>query len=183
LATVYEISDARIDLPLALDDEDGVYSVVLMMAPGEEGGTLSEPMQAGLARYFRFNVTRQIVSTPALIMTAPDGALRAKRLSEHSGGGVMGISTETIDVMSKGDGPRPISALSGDMSIESLCHALENWLGQPVIDETRIEGTFHIEVRSDVATNEGFLDALRTQTGLALTPGERDVPTLIVRST
>ena len=78
--------------------------------------------------------------------------------------------------------PRLHKALrSGIMSTGALCDFLERWLSQSVIDETNIEGTFDIDVRGDTKTNDGFFDALRDQTGLAVTPGHRDVTTLVVR--
>jgi hypothetical protein len=173
-----------------------LYDIALVLTKAEDAGSMTRRMREGIEQHFRITVDRQPVSRPVMVMTAPEGSIRAERVSAESGGGLMAISG-TLDAEGSGsvsdplertrrlmtdlksrraDGA-PIQGLSGTMSVTHLCDLIEHWSGRPVIDDTHVQGTFHIDVRSAAGTTEGFFDALRQQTGLVVTHEDRDVTT------
>jgi uncharacterized protein (TIGR03435 family) len=62
---------------------------------------------------------------------------------------------------------------------------LVNWFeeifGGHVIDETGLTGIYGFELKERVSTPEAFIQLLRDEAGLAITPERREMPTLIVR--
>jgi uncharacterized protein (TIGR03435 family) len=72
-----------------------------------------------------------------------------------------------------------ISISNGTMG--AFCHTLEQVLDRPVVDETGLAGRYDIALPEDQSGTSEFIERLRTQLGLALTPGRRDVTTLVVR--
>jgi uncharacterized protein (TIGR03435 family) len=65
--------------------------------------------------------------------------------------------------------------------MEEFCHMLEEALDRPVVDETGLAGRFDIALEEHQSGTSEFIVRLRTQLGLALTPGRRDVTVLVVR--
>jgi uncharacterized protein (TIGR03435 family) len=72
-----------------------------------------------------------------------------------------------------------ISICNGTM--EAFCHTLEQELDRPIVDETGLAGRYDIAPPEHQSGTSEFIERLRTQLGLALTPGRRDVTTLVVR--
>ena len=65
--------------------------------------------------------------------------------------------------------------------MEEFGHTLEQALDRPVLDETGLTGRYDIGLREDLSSTSEFIEQLRMQLGLALTPARRDVPMLVVR--
>jgi uncharacterized protein (TIGR03435 family) len=57
----------------------------------------------------------------------------------------------------------------------------EESLGRQVIDETGLPGIYGFELSERVNSPEAFIQRLRDEAGLAITPETRELPTLIVR--
>jgi uncharacterized protein (TIGR03435 family) len=68
------------------------------------------------------------------------------------------------------------------VTIEDFCKVLEKGLDRKVVDETQLTGHYDFNVVRGDRTRDEFFDMLREQLGLALTPEQRDVPMLVVRS-
>jgi uncharacterized protein (TIGR03435 family) len=78
--------------------------------------------------------------------------------------------------------PRFIDRFSAaGMPFESICKCLEQLLGRPLVDETGLSGIYDVDWTSDPQTVDAFLQSLREEAGLVITPATRDVPHLIVR--
>jgi hypothetical protein len=58
---------------------------------------------------------------------------------------------------------------------------LEEILGRQVIDETGVPGIYGFELSQNVNSRDAFIQRLRDEAGLAITPETRDLATLIVR--
>jgi uncharacterized protein (TIGR03435 family) len=66
--------------------------------------------------------------------------------------------------------------------MEAFGQMLEQGLDRPVVDETRLAGTFDFHVAGESASTAEFLQMLRDQFGLAVTPARREVVLLAVRA-
>jgi uncharacterized protein (TIGR03435 family) len=87
-----------------------------------------------------------------------------------------------------GDGPpgfrsdRAKGTLRGEaMRSFMLAGSLERTLGRPVLDETRLEERYKIELTWDPQRPEGLPAAVREQLGLELAPARREIEVLVVR--
>jgi len=67
-------------------------------------------------------------------------------------------------------------------TIEEFCKELERGLDRKVVDETHLTGRYDFNVVRGDRTRDEFFDMLREQLGLAVTPEQRDLPMLVVRS-
>jgi uncharacterized protein (TIGR03435 family) len=74
-----------------------------------------------------------------------------------------------------------ISSISQSMTMTELCELLESGFDRPIVDETRLGGTYDINVHSQSNTTRDFLQVLCDQLGLTLAPATRDVVVLAVR--
>jgi uncharacterized protein (TIGR03435 family) len=75
-----------------------------------------------------------------------------------------------------------LGGINASLTIRELCETIEDGLDRPLIDETGLDGTYAINVQTDVTTTAAFLRALSDKLGLVATPGRRDVRTLIIRA-
>ena len=78
-------------------------------------------------------------------------------------------------------GTASIRAMSATSTMAQLCETLEATLDRPVIDETSLDGTYHLDVRTQAESGEQFLHALCDRLGLAAMPARRNVTILVVR--
>jgi uncharacterized protein (TIGR03435 family) len=139
------------------------------------------------------------------VLTAPDGQTAAIRDTPQSGGGGVGFSGFSFEfALPDGEPPTPESvqslyqtpesmrnAIVSGGSIEGIslsngtmddfCKTLEHGLDRPVVDETGLGGRYDIELSCGHTSTSEFLQRLRTQLGLHLTPARRDVTMVVVR--
>jgi uncharacterized protein (TIGR03435 family) len=196
--------ETRIELPASMDARNR-YDFYLVLAPNERHEDRNRLMQQGIEQHFRVTITHESRPTDVYVLTAPDGQNAAIRDAPQSGGGGIGFSGFTFDfALPDGEPPTPesfqalyptpeslrnaivssgsvggISISNGTM--EEFCQTLEQGLDRPVVDETGLDGRYDIQLRGGhVSTNE-FLERLRTQLGLQLTPAQRQITALVVR--
>ena len=74
-----------------------------------------------------------------------------------------------------------IGGIDASLTIKELCETIEDGLDRPLIDETGLDGTYAINVQTEVTTTADFLRALSDKLDLVTTSGRRDVRTLMVR--
>jgi uncharacterized protein (TIGR03435 family) len=67
-------------------------------------------------------------------------------------------------------------------TIGDFCKELEKGLDRKVVDETHLTGRYDFNVVRGDRTGDEFFDMLREHLGLAVTPEQRDIPMLVVRS-
>ena len=79
-------------------------------------------------------------------------------------------------------GTASIRGMSATSTVAQLCEMLEATLDRPVIDETRLDGTYDLSIRTQAESGEQFLRALCDRLGLAATPARRQVTVLVVRA-
>ena len=198
--------ETRIELPSSLDPR-ARYDLYLVLAPAERHEDRNRLMQQGIERHFHVTITREGRPIDVYVLTAPGGrtaAIRDSPQSDQDGVGFSGFSVEfalpdgeppTLESFQNRD-PTPeamrnaiVSAgLIGGISIsngtmEEFCQALEQGLDRPIVDETELGGRYDIELRGGHTTTDKFLERLRTELGLQLTPARREVTMLVVRNT
>jgi uncharacterized protein (TIGR03435 family) len=78
-------------------------------------------------------------------------------------------------------GTASIRGMSAASTVVELCEMLEATLDRPVIDETHLDGTYDLNIRTQAESGEQFLHALCDRLGLAATPARRNVTMLVVR--
>jgi uncharacterized protein (TIGR03435 family) len=78
-------------------------------------------------------------------------------------------------------GTASIRGMSARSTVAQLCEMLEATLDRPVIDETNLDRTYDLNIRTQAESGEQFLHALCDQLGLAATPARRNVTMLVVR--
>jgi uncharacterized protein (TIGR03435 family) len=75
-----------------------------------------------------------------------------------------------------------IGGISASPTVKELCEAIESGLDRPLVDETNLTGTYAINIHTELMTAADFLRSLCNKLGLVLTPGQRDVQTLVIRA-
>jgi uncharacterized protein (TIGR03435 family) len=78
-------------------------------------------------------------------------------------------------------GTASIRGMSATSTVAQLCEMLEATLDRPVIDETNLDGTYDLNIRTQAESGEQFLHAVCDRLGLAATPARRNVTMLVVR--
>ena len=78
-------------------------------------------------------------------------------------------------------GTASIRGMSATSTVAQLCEMLEATLDRPVIDETHLDGTYDLSIRTQAESGEQFLYALCERLGPAATPARRQVTVLVVR--
>ena len=154
-------------------------------------------VQDALKKRFNLSIASEDRPMDVYVMTAPYGPGPELRPSD-SMGGMIGASSNFI--LRKGQKPTPenmkaamdrqvasggitvgsISVSGG--TIEDFCRQLETGLDRKVVDETHLTGHYDFEVARGDRTRDEFFNMLREQLGLAVTPEQRDVTMLVVRS-
>jgi uncharacterized protein (TIGR03435 family) len=67
------------------------------------------------------------------------------------------------------------------MTIRALCDTLEASLDRLVIDDTGSSGSYEFKFSSEASTTAEFLDLLRREAGIVVSPGRRRVPLLVAK--
>jgi uncharacterized protein (TIGR03435 family) len=92
-------------------------------------------------------------------------------------------AVDGADEMTSGDlRPLPINAIESisvrNATMDEFCQTLESSLDHPVVNETNLEGKYDFQVRIGGGQQSDFLDRLRSQLNLVVTPAQRNVETL-----
>jgi len=188
---LYEINPIRAQLPASLDnDKQYDFSVVL---PEQEGlEQMKDRIRAGFEDYFHVTASREdrVVDVYVLSLEANGKLPPAKPPVEEGMGGFrsFGVSFEEPGSMNEaiaGMMPQPIGAIRGisaDGTADEFCHTLELALDRPVVNETDLKGEFQFRIEDSKGAENDFLERLRDQLGLVITPAQRSVETLVLEA-
>ena len=72
-----------------------------------------------------------------------------------------------------------VCGISVEGTIDQFCQLLEMRLDRPVVNETNLSGEFAFHLEPSQTENNDFLDRLRDEVGLVLTPAQRTIETLV----
>jgi uncharacterized protein (TIGR03435 family) len=174
-AEIHDVRESRVVLPAGLDG-NARYDAMLMLPERLSPEQIERLMRDGVDGVLQVKTTRERRVMDVSILTAPNGEIRAERESEEHIGG-MAVAFNPVDVTLIGDTP-DIGTVSGSFTMPRLCEMLEHALGQMVLDETHLTGTYRLDLRA--AAPATLVDGLRN-IGLGLTPARREVDVLVVK--
>jgi uncharacterized protein (TIGR03435 family) len=200
VAQAYGVDESRIDFRDAAAAGKR-YDVALVLPQPEDHDAMMGRIQDDLKQKFNLKIASEHEAMEVFVVTAPYGPGPKLRPAEDSMGGGFVSSFGASFALPKGQKPTPETiekaieqqrASSGitmlgnisvsGVTIEDFCKVLEKGLDRKVVDETQLTGHYDFNVVRGDRTRDEFFDMLREQLGLALTPEQRDVPMLVVRS-
>jgi uncharacterized protein (TIGR03435 family) len=185
---LYDVNSIRLHLPASLDNNKH-YDLALVLPQQESREKMKERMRQGLQDYFHMKVTRASRLVDVYVVSrVPDRRPPAVEAQAHEGMG--GFTSSGIEFggvngaeeMQDGMKPQPIGAirsLSIDGTADEFCHLLESVVDRPVVNETNLEGEFKFHVERSEGAENVFLEHLRDDLGLVITPTQRNVETLV----
>jgi uncharacterized protein (TIGR03435 family) len=186
---LYSINSIRVHLPASLDTNKH-YDFALVLPEQESREQMKDRMRQGLLDYFHVTSGREnrlvdvyVVSAipnrkPPVVEARPDegmGGFTSSGMEIENVGG-------SRDEMLEGMKPQNIGAIrsvSTEGTVDEFCHMLEAELDRPVVNETNLEGKFKFRVENSKESENDFLERLRDQLGLVITPTQRNVETLV----
>jgi uncharacterized protein (TIGR03435 family) len=191
LEQLYDFNSIRIELPAALDNGKR-YDFSLVLPEQEDREQMKDRMRTGLEDYFHVTVSREDQVVDAYVLSLePSGKLPPAMPPAEEGVGhsrSSGVSFEapgSLDEAIAGPKPQPVIAIRGisaDGTADELCHTLERSLDRPVVNETDLKGEFVFRIDDSNGAENDFLERLRDQLGLVITPAQRSVETLVLEA-
>lgn len=188
LLTLYGVSATRMDFPQSLEDGKN-YDFSMVIPESEDQEKIEERMRDGILDYFGLAATEEDRALDVYVVTAPEG--RVSQPSEETGSmASLGMSSIGMELSTaKGDPSRvrapldlaQISSFSAEGTLDDICHVLERLADRPVVNETNVQGEFKIDVARTGSSGGDFFSRLRSQSGLAITPGKRQVKVVVVK--
>jgi uncharacterized protein (TIGR03435 family) len=186
---LYHVNPVLVHLPASLDDGKR-YDFALVLPEREDQEKMKDRFKRGLQDYFHLTARRESRLVDVYVVTTvPDHKPPAvkPRADERMGGfdrssSVLFETVGGLDEVSEGMKPRSIGAIRGvsiDGTADEFCHMLEAELDRPVVNETNLQGEFEFRVEDTKGARNDFLEHLREQLGLVVTPAQRNVETLM----
>jgi uncharacterized protein (TIGR03435 family) len=185
ISQLYEINPIRIHLPPALDD-DKRYDFALVLPEYESQESMNNRIRQGIEDHFRVNVTREERLLDVYVVTASNGAPPEEaRLEDPLYGMFMSsvqfqapkaeANPDQFVGFPKAIGISAVRGISVDGTADDLCRTLEISLDRPVVNETNLQGDFAFRVKASDGPENDFLERLRDQLNLTITPAQRSV--------
>jgi uncharacterized protein (TIGR03435 family) len=187
---LYGVNPIRVLLPASLNNSKR-YDFSIVLPAQEDWETIKAHMQQGLLDYFNLCATRENRNEDVYVVTAAQGRT-SPLVKRHVADNIAFGSSGSVEFTSDpGDNPaevlggiKPlsISALRGislDGTADEFCRTLERILDRPVVNETNLEGDFEFRVERGEGSANDFLERLRDQLGLIITPATRNVEIVV----
>jgi uncharacterized protein (TIGR03435 family) len=171
LSVVTGKNATRILLPASLENNHG-YDFVLVLPRPENKAAIDRLLQQGIEKYFQVSITLEERTTDVYVMTAQEG----ETPKETDSDGNFSCSRLLVDRARTGF---EISAFSHNMS--EFRSTLEQTLQLPIVDETNLQGTYDLALNAKARNTADFLQQLRDQLGLVLTPAQRRIEMIVVK--
>jgi uncharacterized protein (TIGR03435 family) len=191
IAEMYDLNPIRIVLPAWLDNGKRFDFAIVLPEPRSREEK-RRVIEQGIQDYFHITATRVEHLSDVYVVTAPNGtppATKARQSAGGMGGGFRSSSiafksVDSADEMTSGDlRPLPINAIDSisvrNATMDEFCHTLESNLDSPVVNETNLEGKYDFQVRGGGGQQNDFLESLRSQLNLVVTPAQRNIETLV----
>jgi uncharacterized protein (TIGR03435 family) len=189
---VYGVEAGRVVLPASLDKTGDRYDFVLVLPGPAEQSEMHKLIQEGIERKFGLTKRLEQRATDVYVMTAIPGKVRpAKTDAQGFSGGAYVNSDFVVTSGHAGEQPTAeelrkeveelmdVAMLSSittmNSSMPMIRMALEQGLHRPIVDETGLTGEYDLELKGQAKTKEEFIQMLRDQAGIVLTPGHRPI--------
>lgn len=200
IAMVSQTDPSRVEMPESFDNL-AKYDFVLVPPQEEDQETMFRQVREGIEKYFHVAITPEVRNRDVYVMTALEGKTPAAKSEDERFGGTFVSSsgfTRTIAVPHGASRKEVEEALAkqeeADEELANLAsisafsstmkdfrEGLERGLKRPVIDETKLIGSYDLAVKGEAQSTEEFLGLLRDQLGLVLTPAQRSIDVVVVR--
>jgi uncharacterized protein (TIGR03435 family) len=197
IAQIYDIDARRIDFPG--ESANAKYDVTLTASQEVDADAMQRLLEDALEKKFKLSIKPESRSLDVYVLTAPSGpgvAMHRHATAQHSSGkaALMALELgggpaqetedeEQITIMQRNCAGVPsgggITATAGTMP--DLGRTLEQDLDRLLIDETHLTGSYDFKVGS-YDNKESLFKLLHEQLGLVITPAQRNVTMLTVRS-
>lgn len=162
LSSIYRVIPPRI---IGEPAEDTTRYDAWISLPGASRETFEAFTRNVVCAGLHVSAEREMRDTEVYLLTAPNGKPPGLVEAVPAGGIVSGLGKGSLKL--KG----PFLALAG---------LLERPLGQPVIDETRIDGTYDIKLTYEDGSTDSAIQAVE-KLGLKLTKARRPIEFLVVK--
>lgn len=193
ISQLYNISPIRIVLPSALDD-DQRYDVALVLPKPESTESVNNRILQGVQDYFGVLATREQRLLDVYVVTTANGKSPHPLSQPDDGaGGFASFSNVEFQNPKAGDGAGDFSAMTKPVGISDIrgislqgtlddfCRALEHALDRPVVNETNLQGEYEFNVKAAAHGDNDFLERLRDQFNLSITPAQRRVQVVMLK--
>lgn len=137
-----------------------------VMPKGAES-SLEPLLEQAIGASFGLSIRREKIETDVLVLAATRGLGSGIWRSKEDRG--MGHNARMNGVYA-----------AGNTELSAFVQTLEDMAGKPVLDETGLTGRFDWQMEYKDGDAESFLQAVREQLGLDLTPARREVEVLVV---
>jgi uncharacterized protein (TIGR03435 family) len=192
IAEIYAADLLRIDLPANIDPAR--YDVSLAFSEDTTEEQVQRLLQQALREKFRLIISPEARAVEVYVITAPNGP--GPVLHPHRSRGVSTSATAAASAdleLAPEDMPRftiqgricpgissgGISATAG--TISEFRRVFEPTLDRPLVNETNLTGSYDFQI-AQYSSKEELFQLLRDQLGLVLTPSQRRITVLAVRS-
>jgi uncharacterized protein (TIGR03435 family) len=183
IAQIYDIDSRRIDLSDDIDT-DARYDVTLALPSDVDEDTMQHMLQDALQKKFGLAIAPENRAMDVYVLTAPNGPgaeLHRHAAGQHAGSLGLGDAGQ-ITYMGKdcsGTSSGGISASAG--TIGDFRRTLEPDLDRLLVDETHLDGSYDFKI-GNYANEDQLFKLMHDQLGLQVTPTQRKVTVLTVRS-
>ncbi len=185
---LYGVNAIRIQIPPSLDSSKR-YDFSLVLPEKESSEQMKARMRKGIQEYFHINIRRDLQLVDVYVLTVAQGGKLSVVKPQTSGGmeaSSVGYQSPRGDKNDAPPGTKPLplgairSVSTDGETVDEFCGALESALDRPMANETNIQGEFKINVDGGAGHENKFLEHLREQLGLVLTPARRKIDIIVV---
>jgi uncharacterized protein (TIGR03435 family) len=208
LSMILGTAPSRIETPPALDN-GARYDIALVPPRLQDEETMNRQLREGIEKYFHVTIAPEIRPADVYVMTAVEGKTPPAKSADDSlvSGCAVAFSTdwepftfpegsaptrkaveeafrhamENPEFRSRMAAAESKARIAVSSSMDEFSRALEDGLHRPVIDETGLAGIYDFQIQGDPRSTQEFLDMLRDQLGIVLTPTRRNIEMIVVR--
>jgi uncharacterized protein (TIGR03435 family) len=193
IAQLYDVSPIRIHLPPALDDGQR-YDIALVLPTPESTESTNNRILQAIQDYFRVTAAREERLSDVYVVTTANGKSPAPLVRPDDDSSFVGASFSSVRIQVPEavgipeDFPKPVglAAIRGISlrgTLDDFCRDIERALDRPVVNETNLTGEYELDVKAGADGENDFLQRLRDQFNLSITPAKRRVEVVVLKPT
>ncbi len=155
---------------------------VRIVAPGSKAPQLRALLRKTVESSFGISVRKEMRDSAVLALVALSGRLKSNPARADV------PRNRSVDIQKQGRGGWVRTVVGGD-DLSMLTEQLEEWLQQPVVNETKLQSPYTLSVQQSLVDGnaqplnvEAARQALADQLGLDLIPGRRSIEFLVVEA-
>ena len=190
---LFEVKPVRILLPAPLDDNK-LYDVAIALPETDSAESNSDRILQAIREHFGVVVTREELLLHVYVVNTGNGKapVPLTRSDDDRGGGASFSRVEIrtpIFEAARAEIPSPVKpaslgdihAISLEGTIDEFCRTLEIGLDRPMVNETNLAGEYAFHLNAGTEKENDFLERLRDQFNLSITPAERRVQMVVLK--